>query len=272
MRDRWYRGYKSEVGKMEEKYLICEDTLEGILTGIYEAYAMRQGHEHIHLLTGEEDNYRLFTTYMNISPDPVKAEKVSRTLQKVLGREVYLDLCRAAASRDKSKADAVYHTVVDGITGKKGYHVLENLRDSYVARVFELARSTANEAHYEKEFIRFRELQNGILYSVIGPKNDVVAFVMPHFSDRMPLENFMIYDENRRLFGVHPAGKPWFLAAAPPDYQEPEVGDSDNESQFCELFRIFHTTIGIKERENRQLQRQMAPLRYQEYMVEFSKK
>jgi len=83
---------------MEEKYLICEDSLEGIWTGIYEAYAGKWGHEHTHLLVGEEDNYRLFATYVNIVADAGKADKVSRTLRQRLGDEVYLELCRAAAS------------------------------------------------------------------------------------------------------------------------------------------------------------------------------
>lgn len=257
---------------MEEKYLICEDSLEGIWTGIYEAYAGKWGHEHTHLLVGEEDNYRLFATYVNIVADAGKADKVSRTLRQRLGDEVYLELCRAAASCQPDKAEAVYKTVVDGITGKRGRAVLSNLRNPQVARVFELARNTANEAHFEIEFIRFRELENGILFSKIGPKNDVMTFVLPHFADRMPLENFMVYDENHGIFGVHPAKNSWFLAAAPPGFREPEMGDSENERKYQELFRLFHRTIGIQERENRALQRQMAPLRYQEYMMEFSKK
>ena len=36
---------------MEEKYLVCEDSLEGIFTGIYDAYALREGHEHVHIHT-----------------------------------------------------------------------------------------------------------------------------------------------------------------------------------------------------------------------------
>ncbi len=50
--------------QMNEKYLICEDSLEGIFTGIYEAYAFREGHEHIHLQIGEEENLRLFAEYV----------------------------------------------------------------------------------------------------------------------------------------------------------------------------------------------------------------
>ena len=45
---------------MEEYYLICEDSLEGIFTGVYDAYLWKQPLERVHLLTREEDNYRLF--------------------------------------------------------------------------------------------------------------------------------------------------------------------------------------------------------------------
>lgn len=83
---------------MEEKYLVCEDSLEGIFTGIYEAYALREGHEHVHIQIGEEDNYRLFAVYLHISPDTVKTGKVARTLLERLGESVYHGLCRAAAS------------------------------------------------------------------------------------------------------------------------------------------------------------------------------
>ncbi len=44
----------------QEEYFICEDSIEGVFTGIYDAYALRIGHEHIHLQIGEEENYRLF--------------------------------------------------------------------------------------------------------------------------------------------------------------------------------------------------------------------
>ena len=129
---------------MEEKYLVCEDSLEGIFTGIYEAYALREGHEHVHIQIGEEDNYRLFAVYLHISPDTVKTGKVARTLLERLGESVYHGLCRAAASCYPDKGEAVYKAVVDAITQGSGRHVMENLRNPYVQRAFELARYTAN--------------------------------------------------------------------------------------------------------------------------------
>lgn len=260
---------------VEEKYIICEDSLEGIFTAVYDAYALREGHMHLHVQVGEEDNYRLFATYLHSKPDFVKTDKVVRTLKEKLGEHVFGSICRAAASDGVDKGDAVYHTVVDGITGGHGERTMENLRNPYVSRTFELARRTANEAHYELEFIRFQELRQGILYARIGPKNQVIPFIMPHFADRLTPEDFMIHDENRGIFGVHPAHGEWYLVSGVD--QELEVLQeviqySDQEQKYQELFTLFHETIAIRERYNRRLQVQMLPLRFQDYMVEFHRK
>ena len=42
----------------EEKYLICEDSIEGIFTGIYDAYALKEGHEQLHIQIRQEENLR----------------------------------------------------------------------------------------------------------------------------------------------------------------------------------------------------------------------
>lgn len=257
---------------MEEKYIICEDSLEGIFTAIYDAYALREGHEHVHVQVGEEENYRLFAVYLHSQPDSVKTDKVVRTLKSRLGEEVYHAICRAAASFYPDKGEAVYRTVVEGITGGSGRRTMENLRNPYVTRTFELARRTANEVHHEIEFLRFQELEQGILYAKIGPENNVLSFVMPHFAERLAPENFMIYDEKRGLFGVHPALEEWYLVSGVTQDVQESLKWSGEELKYQELFALFHKTIAIRERKNGRLQQQMLPLRFRDYMVEFDSK
>lgn len=257
---------------MEEKYIICEDSLEGIFSAVYDAYALREGHERIHIQVGEEENYRLFAAYMHSQPDSVKTDKVVRTLKSRLGDEVYTTICQAAASYDTAKGEAIYRTVVDGITAGSGRRTMENLRNPYVLKTFELARRTAGEVHHELEFIRFQELEQGILYSMIGPKNNVIPFVMPHFADRLATENFMIHDEKRGLFGVHLAREEWYLVSGVERLPKEMMQQSKEEQQYQDMFTLFHKTIAIKERKNIRLQCQMLPLRFQDYMVEFGQK
>lgn len=254
-----------------ELYLLCEDSLEGIFSGIYDAYASKRPHQEVHLLVGHEDNLRLFAEYQEIPPDSVKATKVARTINREFGTEGYMAVCRALASADAEKGEAIYKMIVKGLSMKDPRQVMGNLPDPHVMKVFELARFSANEAHFLIEFIRFRELENGILYARTGPKNNVITFIMPHFADRLPLENFVIHDEVRDIYGLHPARRDWYVVTGEAGGRPGALaeGFSEDEKKYSELFTFFFHTIAIKERKNLNLQRNMLPLRYREYMTEF---
>lgn len=252
-----------------EYYLICEDSLEGIFTGIYDAYLLKKPHEQVHICVGEEENYRLFAVYQDCVPDEKKAASVAKTIMREFGQEAYLAICRALASQERDKGEAIYKTVVTGLKMRNRKEIMGNLADPFVHQVFELARFTANEAHFHVEFLRFYELESGILYAPIGPKNNLITFIVPHFADRLPLENFVIHDENRNIFAVHPAKKDWYLVQGDEQIEQMEHHFSEGERKYSELFSHFFHTIAIKERNNAGLQRNMLPLRYRKYMTEF---
>ena len=78
--------------------MICEDSMDGILTGVYDAYQLKkdkgiQSHELIHLVTGEPDMYRLFTEYGRSMTEQTKSEKVINTIFKQLGEQTYDRVC-----------------------------------------------------------------------------------------------------------------------------------------------------------------------------------
>ena len=77
--------------------------------------------------------------------------------------------------------------------------------------IFGLCRNVYNENHLLTEFLRFSETPGGILVSRIGPKNDIMTLLAPHFADRLPEENWVIYDENHKRAAVHPPDAPGFL-------------------------------------------------------------
>ncbi len=254
---------------MEEIYLICEDSIEGIFTAIYDAYLLKIPTEQIHLCTSEEDNFRLFATYRRCLPDEEKTRKVSSRILRSFGTDTYYRLCQAMASKESDKADAVFHTVAEGLRMKNQKNILENLTNPYIYRTFELSRNVGKEAHAHIEFLRFRELKSGLLYAEIEPKNNIITFLVPHFADRLPLENFVIYDVHHRIFAVHEAKKDWYLVYGKEKASTIEDKLSDKEKIYGELFTEFFHTISIKERENPRLQMNMLPLRYREYMTEF---
>ncbi|MDL2300823.1 TIGR03915 family putative DNA repair protein [Lachnospiraceae bacterium OttesenSCG-928-D06] len=247
----------------------CEDSIESIFTAIYDAYADKCDHADTRISLTDE--LLLFAEYQKVIPDNEKVRKVIRTLKKRFGEENYMTICFALASVSEEKAQAVYQLVVYGLRTNCGYgHLFDNLANEATHKVFTLARGASNENHHLLGFVRFMELENGIMFSKIGPKNNVLTFMMPHFVDRFPMENFMIYDENRDLFAIHPAGHDWYLISSEEIVTESICFNlSKQEHLYQELFKQFCHTIAIKERRNTKLQNNMMPLRFQEYMIEF---
>ncbi len=246
---------------------VCEDSLEGIFTGIYRAYEEKR--DRADTMLSLEDEPMLFAEHVKVGPDRSRAAKVIRTLERRFGQEDYLSLCMALAADDPGKAQAVYKTVARGLERNSAPgHLFDDLADGDVHRAFSLARGASREFHHLQGFVRFQEVEDKVLYSAIGPKNNVLTFLMAHFADRLPRENFVLFDDKRKLFGIHPAGGSWYLLQGEEDLK-PRPCPSEEEERYQEAFRGFCRAIAIRERYNPQLQRNLLPLRFREYMLEF---
>ena len=72
---------------------ICENTPNGILTGVYDAWELkiqeRCSHADIYLESLLPDNYELFCDYHTVAPSAEKAGKVVSTLNRKLGHDFY---------------------------------------------------------------------------------------------------------------------------------------------------------------------------------------
>ena len=281
---------------------ICEDSPNGIFSGIYDAwdfkvnqnkkypagstatdtssrmYPHAYSHEDIHLVCHEPDNYQLFCEYIHVETSIEKSDKVARTIQYRLGSEFYDAILNAilsivpAKKNDLDKADAIYHTLVLGLNTAAGARAIHDLSNPYVHRLFTLSRATANEAHHLLGFLRFSELENGVLFSTIHPKNNALPILAEHFTDRLPQENFMIYDENRQLAAVHAAGKNFMLVDASGIDQNLLKRTSEKEAAYQKLWLTFFDQIAIQARVNPKLQAQNIPKRFWSDTPEHAKK
>ena len=178
---------------------VCEDSPEGIFTGVYDAWNSRLGHENVRLEVQGEYNYSLFSEYREVAVDRLKAQKVVRSVRRSLSELAYSWIYRTALSEREDRAEAVYRFLVCGFSaGVAGRRITENLQIPAVQTVFQINRAVANEAHLQTEFMRFAEYSDQVLFSEIGPKNRVTALLMPYFTDRLPSEPFIIYDKNHQ--------------------------------------------------------------------------
>lgn len=269
------------------KYIFqCEDSMEGIFTGVYDAWDSRVGHENVELRTEEPENLEFFCEYIRVAPDMMKAEKVRRSIYRKLGAGIFSDITVCVYGTFSDKANAIYHTLVDCLSprgslyGKKlpsGFHpdgtranYLENLCNPYVKRVSEMKKNIWMEQHRMLEFLRFRELQNGILFAKIDPWHNVLPLIADHFSDRFPLERWMIYDGGRQYALAHEPGKGCLFMEQIQIADEYLEGYADVEGDFEELWWNFCQSIAIKPRTNKKLQQHFVPLKFRKNMLEFS--
>ena len=202
----------------KKKMLICDDTMEGIFTAVYDGW--RWGNRGFSVgIAGREPDYPdLFTENLEIISDSVKAFKVARTIKNRLGGQVYEAVCYAAASVHPEKGTAIF----------------------YLLR---------------------RALEKGRI------DTRVLELLAPHFSDRFPNENWMIYDKKRQKVLAHEqGGECTVYIQAVLNTQETDPVQSD---EYENLWKAFCSHITIPERKNPGLQRQFVPLKFRSNMPEF---
>lgn len=202
----------------KKKMLICDDTMEGIFTAVYDGWRWGNRGFSVGIAVREPDYPELFTENLEIISDSVKAFKVARTIKNRLGGQVYEAVCYAAASVHPEKGTAIFYLLRRAL---------------------------------EKGRIDMR----------------VLELLAPHFSDRFPNENWMIYDKKRQKVLAHEqGGECTVYIQAVLNTQETDPVQSD---EYENLWKAFCSHITIPERKNPGLQRQFVPLKFRSNMPEF---
>lgn len=257
---------------------VCEDSLTGIFSGIYEVWKRKMTAEEAGLEVGDSFERRLFCEYIFCKAEERKALAVIRMIQKNLGADVYEKISYALLSADRRKAEMVFRAMLEAKKLSRKDRLMEHLGNEAVRAVFGMYRQVANEAHHYKGFVRFRELKNKTLFAKIEPKHAVLPCIAEHFADRFPQENWIIYDKTHEVFLIHEKGKRYYflqqymcMKGDSGSAQNIAGVFSEEEMDYEALWKGFVQSISVAERENRALQNQNLPLRFRTNLVEFSK-
>lgn len=266
---------------------VCEDSIEGIFTGVYDAWESRCGHGNVELLTSPAWNMELFCQYRQVGPDSEKAGKVLRTVAGRLGWGVHGCLCYAACAADGRKGTAIYRTLVDFLSvrgsmygravpsgahpGGTGSNFLENQGNPAVRLVAALEKQVGTEYNHYQGFVRFRETGRGELFAPIRPKANLLPLLAGHFADRLPRERWALLDMGRGTAAVYGPGRGCVFYSGIQLSGETVERAGDAGADFAELWKVFCDKISIESRENLKLQRQNLALHFREYMDEFHK-
>lgn len=245
--------------------LVCDQSFDGMMSAVYEGWIRMNRGDSIHIHPGEVYDYNFLYQYEYINTDRDRALRVATSIRRKISLDAYTMVFRSCMHYDEDRVDCVIAFLKQGY--KKGADITKDLGNPVVMRLYELSRKVYREAHLYKGFVRFKEIKNNILYSKIEPKCDVLPLIAHHFTERYPLENWMIYDQKRKKVLVHPKGKECIMVSDNDTLNMPDMADAKDEYE--DLWCVFFQSIGIKERKNEKCQDNLMPKWFRDNMTEF---
>ena len=249
---------------------MCDNTFDGIMTGIYDAYYSGLKEYETDVLENTVSERELMSEYVNVITDEIKAKKVQAAIRNKISEETLGRMYTVFNSSYERRGSIIYKYIRLGF--KVGYKINNMLTDERVLRVNDICRKVGRENNKLLGFVRFKELNNGVLYSQISPEHNQLEFIAPHFTERLHSENWIIYDDNRDIACVHEKNKGWYITELEKDFVEMLVNEYSVTEEYEELWKAFFSSIAIKERNNPRCQRQMMPKKYWKNMLEMQDK
>lgn len=235
--------------------------LDGFLSAVFRAYQKRELPD---LLTdGELAENPLSAEIVTVIPDEAKALRIERGIVARLGGDGLHQLSYAYASCDPDRNRKLFYWILSVF--KYGAEVQKRYQDSFVMDFCDMTARVTLEINHMLGFLRFSQTKEGLFFAEFAPDNNILPFLMPHFTRRFNNQSFIITDRKRNLYGIYNMEE-WKVIASDtrlsPEYSEPE-------SVFRNLWQEYFRSVNIAARENRKLQDSYLPRRYRAFLTEF---
>ena len=235
-----------------------DGSFDGLLTVIYMAYNDRESN--MLRVNAKAEQLILALDDIYIITDFSKARRVEKSICDKLSYNFLNSIRTCFLSYDKNKDTVIIHTVYKAL--KYGEEILNSL-DDHAFYMNKLVKQVLNERHRYLGLLRFKEMKDGIMFSTIEPKNNILPILISHFKNRMKREKIAIFDKGRKMIVYYDGKKAEIFFV-----ESLEIEWSDEEIEYSELWKTFHKSISIKERENKKLQQSNIPKYYWKHLIE----
>ena len=238
---------------------LYDGSFEGLLCCVYESYYQK---ELPSMIFHHGETQETLFPVKEIGTDIARAQKVEQSIGQSISKEALRLVRSCYFSQMENREMAILHFLRLGY--KVGSRVTNMLAHDVVRSITKSAQNMQGEAHFYREFLRFSEY-NGALVAIIEPKNFVLPTIAPHYCDRFPSEQFLIYDKTHKFAFVYQNGKKELI---PLEHLELPEAD-DEEKMYRKLWKQFYHTIAIEGRINPKRRMGNMPKRYWSQLTEF---
>lgn len=241
-------------------YYVYDSTFDGLLSCIYEAYYRHENPDDIVPLERVEDNFLI--EVFHITTDKEKASKVYRSIEEKISLESLRKVFYVYLSELPKSGIAILNYLRVGY--KLGKNVDDNLTNDAVLTIDKICHKVTIEKHLLLGILRFKMLENGILYGTLEPDYNIVGMLAPHFASRMSNENWVIHDLKRNV-AVFYNKQEWVVRDL---VLEEDLIIHEDEEDYQEMWKSYYEHMAIESRKNLKLKKNYMPMRYWKHLVE----
>ncbi|WFA08196.1 TIGR03915 family putative DNA repair protein [Tissierella sp. Yu-01] len=241
-------------------YYVYDGTFDGLLTCIYEAFYRRENPDDIVPIDKLEENF-LIQRYF-ITTDIEKSSKVYKSIEEKISLESLRRVFNAYLSELPKSGINILDYLRLGY--KIGKDIDNNLANDVVRVIDKINFKVSREKHLFLGILRFKMLENDILYATLEPEFNIVGLVAPHFANRMSNENWVIHDVKRNVAAFYNK-KEWIIR----DFVvEDNLLIHEDEEEYEEMWKAYYKHMAIESRKNLRLKKNYMPMRYWKHLVE----
>lgn len=184
-----------------------------------------------------------------------KSEKVRNSIIKKISVRALQLVETVFLSCMEKREIAIFNFLMSGY--KIGNEITQMISHENVYPLLKAEQNLSREAENFLGFVRFSDFE-GILTSVISPKNFVLPFISRHFANRYRNEKFIIFDDVHKAALFYENRKTKIIPVESIDF--PEI--SEQEDKYQRLWKHFYKVVAIESRFNPKCRMTHMPKRY----------
>lgn len=261
------------VNEMERSVILYDGSFEGMLNGV--ACAVKSNKPIQGIFDRKHYHSTIFDTIHYLETDRVQAGKLFQYLLSVDRQAGYMALTSFLSEEPEAPLH-LYEMVKKLLL--KGREVMNYHNDDSISYLLKKFRQVHFEAHRFTGLIRFRIMDDQLLYAPFEPDRNIIGYLASHFKERFRNRKWILQDIKRDI-AIYWDTRCFQDISIDSDFTDyvksngeiPQAQFSDEEKRFQELWCSYHRKISNPSRENTDLQRQRMPERYWKYLVEMDK-
>lgn len=199
-----------------------------------------------------------------IKLDIEEDENIIKNMNKNMGPKIFNTLYYVYLSANENKEMLIYYFLYYSLKYKDKIFYMHKI--SYIDEALKVSKYVSRENHKFKGFLRFKELNTGVLYGEIAPTNNILPILVRHFTTRLKNEFWVIKDTKRDILAIYDKKEVYLLDGR--DTNLTIENYSKDEESIQDMWKSFYKTIGIENRRNERCRRNFMPKKYWKYIIE----